>query len=198
MRWTARANRAGAGAASVVLSGLLVVSATSIGCDDDIPLLRGPVPYNHRDLSYAADPATGRVFVYGGVTDEGAFRGLWSYQDGRYERLDAGSEGIFFFIGAALAFDPIQGLVYRFGGFDPGPPRLVTRGLAVFDLSSNEGWRFLFSGDVPLRTRASLLFDADTGRLLLYGGEDENGEPVEPDIVRVHDPELGFVPLGEP
>lgn len=114
------------------------------------------------------------VLMFGGYNTTGSTsRASWSYVGGNWTRLPAGIKNpapaarSF----AQMAYDVRDGWVVLFGGAQPYPKPYLND-TWVF---SGGGWRHLLPSSFPPgREAAGFAYDPSSGKLILFGGSDQN------------------------
>lgn len=129
----------------------------------------GPSPSGRADAQFAMDDALGVAILFGGygttstrilgnLSDTWGFSGTWTVETSALAPP----------VGGATAYDAALGLVVHYGG-SPAPN---TCSNATFTFGS-AGWTNvtgLVRGDPGRLSLASVAYDSDAGRLILFGG----------------------------
>ncbi len=135
----------------------------------------GIVPEGRSGQAMLYDPANGKVLMFGGEGTAGYLSGTWLYDPGlnRWRNLNpSGTPPAR--DGQTLAYDPASGQVILFGGFT-GTSYLGDTW--AYDSAANTWTKLRPPGGSPAaRDGGSLVYDPDTGRLLLFGGLGIDGQ----------------------
>ena len=128
------------------------------------------VPFARSLAAVATNASTGQVVMFGGLADVNP-NNTWTY-DGTTWTLQSPAVQPLLVYGASAAFDPgLQGVVL-FGGGSGGVDQNTTW---LWD-QVGATWTQLFTGQSPpAREGAGMVYDAALDRVILFGGQDNNG-----------------------
>jgi hypothetical protein len=128
-------------------------------------------PSSGSSSSMAYDSATAQMVLFGGSNGLTLSDETFAY-NGRTWTQQAATESPSGRFGASMAFDPATGQMVLFGGF-------------TADGYSDETWTYAFPAGTPAtwtkletpppREKATMAFDASTGKVVLFGGDVPDG-----------------------
>jgi hypothetical protein len=120
----------------------------------------------------AWDTATNEAVLFGGLGSAGPLRSTWTFLNGGWHTAGPALPNLTndptSRFGAAMAFDPAIGRTVLFGGRDSEGHQLADTW--TFDGTNWTNLTDALSGAPPARVNASLGYDPDLGRLVLFGG----------------------------
>ncbi len=124
--------------------------------------------------SMAYDPADRSVVLFGGASYSGGpYSDTWNFSNGSWQQLTPSTHPSAR-LGAAMAYDAADGYLLLFGGEGTGGVRLGDTW--SFD---NGTWTNLtrnLTRSPPARAGAAMVYDAQLGQIVLFGGGDAAGE----------------------
>jgi len=128
------------------------------------------VPFARSLAAVATNTSTGQVVMFGGLADVNP-NNTWTY-DGTTWTLQSPAVQPLLVYAASAAFDPGQQAVVLFGGGSGGVDQNTTW---LWDQISAT-WAQMSTGhSPPAREGAGMAYDAALGRIILFGGQDNNG-----------------------
>ncbi|MDE1820925.1 MAG: hypothetical protein KGJ23_11265 [Euryarchaeota archaeon] len=146
------------------------LAVQTAGSGDSWSELSTPLPWH--DVSMAYDAADGYVVEFGGTPygSTGPFSGTtWEFASGAWTQLtptiSPGERS-----GAAMAYDPADGVVLLFGGTNDWGVLGDT-----WEFKGGQWSEASSTSSPPARHWASMAFDAADGYVLLFGGQSSNG-----------------------
>ncbi|MCG8425365.1 MAG: hypothetical protein MJE77_46390 [Proteobacteria bacterium] len=135
-----------------------------------VPTVAAPPPRTEHAMAYQA--ARGRVVLFGGYGPAGQRDDTWEWDGARWTVVspDRAPPARW---GHAMAYDPIRDRVVLFGGQN----RIRVDATCLNDTWEWDGARWTLaasSTSPPARQRHAMTYDAVRGRIIMFGGEDDN------------------------
>ena len=128
------------------------------------------VPYARASAAVATNTSTGQVVMFGGLADVNP-NNTWTY-DGTTWTLQSPAVQPLLVYAASAAFDPsLQGVVL-FGGGSGGVDQNTTW---LWDQVGATWTQLSIAHSPPAREGAGMSYDAALHRVILFGGQDNNG-----------------------
>jgi hypothetical protein len=128
------------------------------------------VPFARSSAAVATNTSTGQVVMFGGLADVNP-NNTWTY-DGTTWTLQSPAVQPLLVYGASAAFDPgLQGVVL-FGGGSGGVDQNTTW---LWDQVDATWTQLSTAQSPPAREGAGMTYDAALHRVILFGGQDNNG-----------------------
>ena len=139
--------------------------------DSDWTQLSPPtVPFARSSAAVATNTSTGQVVMFGGLADVNP-NNTWTYDGTTWTQQSPAVQPPLVY-GASAAFDPRQQGVVLFGGGSGGEDQNTTW---LWD-QVGVTWTHLPTGQSPpAREGAGMAYDANLDRVILFGGQDNNG-----------------------
>jgi len=131
----------------------------------------GPVPSARSGHALAYDAYTGRVILFGGY-DGSLLSDTWAYDRAAntWTKLDPPGPVPSARGNHRMVYDPASGLVVLFGGYDGSVDLYDTW---AYDPGQN-AWTDLDPiGPPPAREEHAMVYDPDSGRVIVFGGLDQ-------------------------
>jgi hypothetical protein len=136
----------------------------------------GAVRHGRWFHSAVCDPANGKVFVYGGISEE-EDNDLWAYdlESCTWTELAASENGPSPRFSQSMTLDSRLGRLLVFGGWEGDLPKRPLRDLWAYDLEAKTWTNLGQAGPVPeARASHGMVEDPVRHRLLLFGGVGDN------------------------
>src|SRR5215475_9786520 len=128
------------------------------------------VPFARSSAAVATNTSTGQVVMFGGLADVNP-NNTWTY-DGTTWTLESPAVQPLLVYAASATFDPGQQAVVLFGGGSGG----VDQNTTWLWEQVSATWAQLSTGhSPPAREGAGMAYDAVLGRMILFGGQHNNG-----------------------
>ena len=128
------------------------------------------VPFARASAAVATNTSTGQVVMFGGLADVNP-NNTWTY-DGTTWTLQSPAVQPLLVYAASAAFDPGQQGVVLFGGGSGGVDQNTTW---LWDQVGATWTRLSTPQSPPAREGAGMIYDAALQRVILFGGQDNNG-----------------------
>jgi len=128
------------------------------------------VPFARASAAVATNTSTGQVVMFGGLADVNP-NNTWTY-DGTTWTLQSPAVQPLLVYAASAAFDPGQQGVVLFGGGSGGVDQNTTW---LWDQVGATWARLSTPQSPPAREGAGMTYDAALQRVILFGGQDNNG-----------------------
>jgi N-acetylneuraminic acid mutarotase len=128
------------------------------------------VPFARASAAVATNTLTGQVVMFGGLADVNP-NNTWTY-DGTTWTMQSPAMQPLLVYGASAAFDPGQQAVVLFGGGSGGEDQNTTW---LWDQTDATWIRLLTAHSPAAREGAGMAYDAALQRVILFGGQDNNG-----------------------
>lgn len=137
----------------------------------------GALPPARDSHAMAYDPDTEQIILFGGVSSYGEWLDdTWAYDTATNSWFDLAPPGArpLSRMGHALAYDPVTRQTILFGGIDDIDTYFGDTW--AYDFATNSWLDLNPAGQVPTgRYGHTMVYDADTGRVLLFGGWGNDG-----------------------
>jgi N-acetylneuraminic acid mutarotase len=135
---------------------------------------KGDLPSARGGHSLVYDSHEHKVVLFGGATEHSRFGDTWAYDPAAnaWIELDPDGELPSARDGHAMVYDPRDGIVILFGGWDGSTDLNDTW---TYDLAANAWTELDPVGDIPAaRSYHSLVYDSRHGQVILFGGAAED------------------------
>jgi N-acetylneuraminic acid mutarotase len=132
----------------------------------------GAVPSARAFASMVCDPATGKMILFGGMSNSTGFNDTWSYDPAAntWTKLNPGGAPPSKRGAYAMAYDPDHRVVLIFGGFGR---TAVLNDTWAYDPAANKWTKVKSTGPTPSnRFGASMAYDEVSKKVILFGGQD--------------------------
>jgi hypothetical protein len=137
---------------------------------DWIQLFPPTVPFARSSAAVAANPLTGEVVMFGGLADVNPIN-TWTYDGTTWTLQSPLVQPLWVYAGSA-AFDPVAHAVVLFGGGSGG----IDQDTSWLWGRGRSNWTHLPAvQSPPAREGAGMTYDSALRRVVLFGGQDNNG-----------------------
>ena len=137
---------------------------------DWMQLFPSTVPFARANAAVATNTSTGQVVLFGGLADVNP-NNTWTYDGTTWTEQSPAVQPLLVY-GASAAFDAGFQQVVLFGGASGGEEQNTTW---VWDQAGGTWMLLSTQQSPPAREGAGMAYDIALGRVVLFGGQDNNG-----------------------